>query len=117
MSSDVDVLAEVLNQPEADQFDLIGHGDSSMTTKVMVSFPDEFLAEVDRVAREGHRSRSELVREAIRYYLEIRQGKRKPGDVPQVQQAVATQDVLAHFSPGTGEDSSADIRLWREARS
>ena len=36
-----------------------------MPVKVMVSFPAEFLAEVDRIASEEHRSRSELVREAI----------------------------------------------------
>lgn len=87
-----------------------------MTIKVMVSFPNEFLAEVDRVAQEEHRSRSELVREAIRYYLEMRQYKRTPGSIPQVQQAVAVQDTLARLSSGAGEDSAGDIRGWREAR-
>ncbi len=32
----------------------------------MVSFPDEFLKKVDRKARAQHRSRSELIREALR---------------------------------------------------
>jgi uncharacterized protein len=41
-------------------------------TKVLVSFPDEFLAEVDRVAREEQRSRSELLREAARLYMQHR---------------------------------------------
>lgn len=52
-----------------------------MTTKVMLSFPDEFLAEVDRVAREEHRSRSELVREALRLYIgkQHRPGGLDPG--------------------------------------
>lgn len=36
-----------------------------MTTKVMVSFPKEFLAEVDRIARDEQRSRSEWVRQCI----------------------------------------------------
>lgn len=49
-------------------------GVPDMTTKVMVSFPDEFLAEVDRVATEEHRSRSELLREAMRLYIRVRQG-------------------------------------------
>jgi Arc/MetJ-type ribon-helix-helix transcriptional regulator len=84
-----------------------------MTTKVTVSLPDEFLAEVDRVARAEQRSRSELVRQAVCHYLALRRRQRKPGHVPQVQQAVARQDALARFSPGTGEDSAADIRLWR----
>ena len=35
-----------------------------MAAKVTVSFPEEFLAEVDRIAAKEHRSRSELLREA-----------------------------------------------------
>lgn len=31
-----------------------------MTTQVRVSFPDEFLAQVDRIARQEQRSRSEM---------------------------------------------------------
>jgi metal-responsive CopG/Arc/MetJ family transcriptional regulator len=87
-----------------------------MTTKVMVSFPDEFLAEVDRIAREEHRSRSELLREAMRLYIEVRRGERRPGDDSRVRSAVATQDALARLAPGTGEDSAADVRRWRETR-
>jgi len=84
--------------------------------KVMVSFPSEFLAEVDRIASEEHRSRSELLREAMRLYIEIRRGGKRPGDNSRVRAAVATQDALACLSPGSGEDSTADIRRWREAR-
>ncbi len=86
-----------------------------MATKVMVSFPSEFLAEVDRIAREEHRSRSELLREAMRLYIEMRRGERRPGDDPRVRSAVAAQDALARLAPGTGEDSAADVRRWREA--
>jgi len=87
-----------------------------MATKVMVSFPSEFLAKVDRIASEEHRSRSELLREAMRLYIELRRGGRKPGDDPRVRSAVATQDTLARLAPGSGEDSAADVRRWREAR-
>lgn len=34
--------------------------------KVMISLPDEFLKKVDRVAGSQNRSRSELIREALR---------------------------------------------------
>jgi len=34
--------------------------------KVMVSFPDDFLKKVDEEARSQNRSRSELIREALR---------------------------------------------------
>lgn len=87
-----------------------------MATKVMVSFPDEFLAQVDSIAREEHRSRSELLREAMRRYMVTRRVEWRPGDDPVVQRAVAIQDQLSQAAPGTGEDSSADVRRWREAR-
>jgi Arc/MetJ-type ribon-helix-helix transcriptional regulator len=41
--------------------------------KVMISLPDDFLARVDRAARAEHRSRSELIREALRQWLEGRE--------------------------------------------
>ena len=87
-----------------------------MTTKVMVSFPDEFLAEVDRIARDEQRSRSELLREAMRVYIEVRRSTRRPGDDPRVRAAVATQDTLSRKAPGAGENSVTDVRRWREAR-
>jgi Arc/MetJ-type ribon-helix-helix transcriptional regulator len=37
--------------------------------KVMVSFPTQFLSKVDRAARSRGRSRSELIREALRVTL------------------------------------------------
>jgi Arc/MetJ-type ribon-helix-helix transcriptional regulator len=37
--------------------------------KVMVSFPTQFLKKVDRAARSQGRSRSELIREALRVTL------------------------------------------------
>jgi predicted nucleotidyltransferase len=78
-----------------------------MATKVMISFPDEFLAEVDRVAREEHRSRSELVREALRLYIGLGRGQQVPGASRQARQAVIVQDSLAKIAPGTGQDSPA----------
>ena len=44
-----------------------------MAVKVLLSLPQEFLETIDRVAAEEHRSRSELIREALRAYLEARQ--------------------------------------------
>jgi metal-responsive CopG/Arc/MetJ family transcriptional regulator len=87
-----------------------------MTTKVMVSFPDEFLAQVDRIAKKEHRSRSELLREAMRLYIEVRYGMERPGDDPRVRAAIGVQDALAQAAPGSGEDSVEDLRRWREAR-
>jgi uncharacterized protein (DUF433 family) len=47
-----------------------------MANKILVSLPEKFLKDVDRLAAEEHRSRSELIREALRMYLETRQGKK-----------------------------------------
>ncbi len=47
-----------------------------MSTKILVSLPQEFLDEVDQMAAEEHRSRSELIREALRAYLEARQARK-----------------------------------------
>ncbi len=44
-----------------------------MAVKVLLSLPQEFLEDIDHVAAEEHRSRSELIREALRAYLETRQ--------------------------------------------
>ena len=48
-----------------------------MANKVLVSLPEKFLEDVDRVAAEEHRSRSELIREALRAYLEMRESKKR----------------------------------------
>lgn len=87
-----------------------------MTINVMVSFPDEFLSEVDQIASEEHRNRSELLHEAMRLYIKTRRRKNCPVDDPCVRRAITTQDRLARISPGTGEDSTIDVRHWREGR-
>jgi metal-responsive CopG/Arc/MetJ family transcriptional regulator len=66
-----------------------------VTTEVTASFPNELMAEVDRIACQERRSRSELLCEAVRLYIEMCQSRRRPGDDPRVQQAVASQDTLA----------------------
>lgn len=37
--------------------------------RILVSMPDEFLDKVDGIATEEQRTRSELVREALRSYI------------------------------------------------
>ena len=87
-----------------------------MTVKVMLSFPDEFLTQVDTLAEAEQRSRSELVREALRHYMATRSSVLRPGDLPQVRAAVESFAALAQISPGDGEDSAEDVQHWRDAR-
>lgn len=37
--------------------------------KVLVSIPDKFLGQIDQVAEKEQRTRSELIREALRSYI------------------------------------------------
>ena len=37
--------------------------------RVLISMPDKFLEDIDQVANEENRSRSELIREALRVYM------------------------------------------------
>ncbi len=43
------------------------------SSTVNISFNDELLRQIDQVARQESRSRSELIREAARNYLERKQ--------------------------------------------
>jgi len=40
-----------------------------MTTKVLISLPQKFLEDMDRIAAKEQRSRSEFIREAVRIYM------------------------------------------------
>jgi metal-responsive CopG/Arc/MetJ family transcriptional regulator len=40
--------------------------------KVLISMKEEFLEEIDKLADAEHRSRSELIREALRLYMRAR---------------------------------------------
>ena len=42
---------------------------SKKSSRVLISLPDKFLEEVDELAEEEQRSRSELIREALRHYI------------------------------------------------
>jgi CopG family transcriptional regulator / antitoxin EndoAI len=70
-----------------------------MTAKVLVSLPEEFLELVDKVANEEHRSRSELIREALRIYLETRQVRKLR--LRKVSESVAVYDAF-----------SAEMNAW-----
>ncbi len=37
--------------------------------RVLISMPEEFLSKIDEVADDEQRSRSELIREALRVYI------------------------------------------------
>lgn len=84
-----------------------------MTTKVMISVPQDFLQELDELARKEHRSRSELVREAVRFYKKKTQAR--PIDDPAVQEAY--DYILSVSEKWTGPgDMAAVVRNMRDTR-
>lgn len=44
--------------------------------RVLISMPEEFLGKIDQVADSESRSRSELIREALRTYINHSQSRR-----------------------------------------
>jgi CopG family transcriptional regulator / antitoxin EndoAI len=42
---------------------------SAKSTRVLISLPEKFLTDIDDLADEEQRSRSELIREALRNYI------------------------------------------------
>jgi len=77
--------------------------------KVMVSFPSAFLEKVNRAARSQGRTRSELIREALRATLGERQARRSWKD------AVAPLRELESVWVGKW-DSTDIIRYYRDHR-
>jgi metal-responsive CopG/Arc/MetJ family transcriptional regulator len=63
-------------------------------SKIIVNIPDDFLRTIDKTAKQEHRSRSELLREALRLYLSQRQTRIIPlKENPYVQWAIKKQDA------------------------
>lgn len=81
--------------------------------KVMISLPDEFLKAVDAVSRAEHRTRSELIREAVRAYFQKGQSYTRPIDNPVIRKAF--ESIRATKWRGKF-DSAQLIRRMRETR-
>ncbi len=78
--------------------------------KVMISLPDEFLKKVDRIARAQNRSRSELIREALRALLNSQADLRRSW-----KHALAPLRALEQH--WVGQWNSPDIiRYYRDTR-
>jgi Arc/MetJ-type ribon-helix-helix transcriptional regulator len=78
--------------------------------KIMISLPHEFLKRVDRAAKAQGRSRSELIREALRALLSGRQGSRRSW----TEALAPLKDLEAQW---VGQWNSTDIvRYYRETR-
>ena len=78
--------------------------------KVMISLPDKFLDRIDRAARTQNRSRSELIREALRALLSAQARPRRSW-----KEALAPLRDLEQRWVGQW-DASDVIRYYRDTR-
>ncbi len=58
--------------------------------RVLISMPDEFLNNIDQVAENEQRSRSELIREALRTYV----NRQKVRNIASASKNAALLDAL-----------------------
>jgi len=77
------------------------------TTTVNIAFQKSLLNDIDRVARDESRSRSEFLREAARAYI---QRKRRWADVFKMGQGIAKARGLSQI------DVSKEIRAYRKSK-
>ena len=72
-----------------------------MSSKMIsISIPEEILPELDEAAQSEHRSRSDLIREALRRYLSSRRGRLIPLDDALPDEAEAIKRGRAQFERG-----------------
>ncbi len=77
------------------------------TVTVNISFQDSLLNEIDKTARKEYRSRSELIREAARLYI---QRQSQWNDLFQLGDMTVQKQHL------TEHDVAAEIKAVREAK-
>jgi metal-responsive CopG/Arc/MetJ family transcriptional regulator len=78
-----------------------------MPITVSIRFPEEVVAEIDALAKKEHRSRSELIREAARLYVERRERRSE----------LRAAGYVAIGRTGLPEQGiAAEIRAYRRSR-
>lgn len=80
---------------------------ADVATTVNISFQESLLADIDKQAKSERRSRSELVREAARLYIER---KKRWGQIFSLGQNLAQQQGL------TERDINTQIQAHRKAK-
>jgi len=78
-----------------------------MATTVNISFQESLLSDIDKQAKSERRSRSELVREAARLYIER---KKRWGQIFSLGENLAQRQRL------TEKDIDAQIKAHRKAK-
>ncbi len=80
-------------------------------SRIIVTVPDSYIENLDQEAKEEHKSRSELIREAIRHHIEEKRvwEERKK----RRERAFREMDRIRATTKGSDFDSTDFIRRWR----
>lgn len=85
-----------------------------MMTRIMISLPKKFLEMVNAAAKMEHRSRSELIREAVRNYIGKKSGaSRLLLDDKEVKWAVGIQDQSRRELKNLKVNTTEIVRKFR----
>jgi metal-responsive CopG/Arc/MetJ family transcriptional regulator len=74
---------------------------SERTTQILtISLPPEMYTQIEQIATEEHRTKSELVREAFRHYVFARRWRviRDWGEETRARLAIRTDDDIEHIA-------------------
>jgi metal-responsive CopG/Arc/MetJ family transcriptional regulator len=82
--------------------------------RVMLTLPDEMLHEIDQAAQLEHRSRSELLREAVRLYLKTTPSTSEPKR--RNKQAVGIIEQLRRQAQVRAQSASESVEIIRSFR-
>lgn len=80
-------------------------------SRIIITIPDPLLKEIDREAKQDHRSRAELVRDALRAYLARKQAEDE--EEARRRRAAKLMDELRKETVGKGIKTSEFIKKWR----
>lgn len=80
-------------------------------SRIIITIPDPLLKEIDREAKQDHRSRAELVRDALRVYLDRKRAEEE--EQAKRRRAAELMDELRKETIGKGIKASEVIKKWR----
>src|SRR6266542_1080462 len=81
-----------------------------------ISLPPEMADELERVRRQEHRTRSELVREALRHYIRAAEARSVHQRIGKLPEAEPTADEVAAIKEGSGELAEGKFVTFEQLR-
>ena len=81
-----------------------------------ISLPPEMADELERVRRQEHRTRSELVREALRHYMRAAEARNVQQRIGSLPEELPTADEVAAIKEGSRELAEGKFVTLKQLR-